>query len=117
MVLTKDKQTLYTCTTQDDYRVTKYEINEASSCWEKLYDLPRAHNDSNENILQLKLNNEENILLCTTGNGFVVWFLTTNVVAMVLMLPNGVRNISTKIMCSNSIMISGTKNYAVAGVR
>ena len=115
--MTKDKKTLYACTTKDVYQVTKYAMDETSTEWEKVFDLPRAHNDDVEYLLQLKLDKEQETLLATTGNGFIVWFLENKNDAIVLMLPNGVRNISTKMMCSNSIMISGTKNYAVAGVR
>ena len=117
MVMTKNKKTLYTCTTDDIFQVTKYTIDESSTCWQKALDLPRAYNDDVEYMLQLKLNKEDKTLLATTGNGFVVWFLDSISDAYVLMLPNGVRNISTKMMSSNSIMISGKKNYAVAGVR
>ncbi|XP_043470617.1 NACHT and WD repeat domain-containing protein 2 [Leptopilina heterotoma] len=117
MVMTNDKKTLYACTTKENYRVTKYFIEETSSYWEKISDMPRTNNDEIEYILQLKLDKEEEILLATTGNGFVVWFLESKSDAHVLSLPNGVRNIRTKMMNSSSIMISGTKNYAVAGVR
>lgn len=116
MIMTRDKKTLYACTTKDIYQVTKYVIEESFQ-WKKVVDMPKAHNHNIEYILQLKLCKEEDTLLATTGNGFVVWFLKSKSDAMVLMLPNGVRNISTRMMCSNSIMISGTKNYAVAGVR
>lgn len=117
MVISKDKSTLYACTSENDYRVTRYKCDEVSSYWEKAFDMPRAYNDDVEYLLQLKLDREEEMLLATTGNGFVVWFLESKSDAHVLMLPNGVRNISTRMMCSNSIMVSGTKNYAVAGVR
>lgn len=115
--MNNQKDTLYACTTKDIYKITKYMIDETSAFWEKKEDIPRAYNDDVEYILQLKLNKEEECLLATTGNGFVVWFLESKSDAHVLMLPNGVRNISTRMMYSNSIMVSGTKNYAVAGVR
>lgn len=117
MIMTKDKGTLYACTSKDDYRVVKYSSDETSSYWEKVFDMPRAYNDDVEYLLQLKLDREEEMLLATTGNGFIVWFLEIKSDAHVLTLPNGVRNISTRMMCSNSVMVSGTKNYAVAGVR
>lgn len=115
--MNNQKDTLYACTTKDTYKITKYMIDETSTFWEKKEDIPRAYNDDVEYILQLKLDKEEECLLATTGNGFVVWFLESKSDAHVLVLPNGVRNISTRMMYSNSIMISGTKNYAVAGVR
>lgn len=34
-----------------------------------------------------------------------------------LLLPHGVRNISTKMLESNSVMLDSSKQYAVAGVR
>lgn len=42
---------------------------------------------------------------------------TNNSNAVVLCLPHTVRNISTKVMQSNSVMISSDKKYAVGGVR
>lgn len=117
LVMTKDKGTLYACTSKDDYRITKYRSDETSSHWEKVFDMPRAYNDDVEYLLQLKLDREEEMLLATTGNGFIVWFLESKSDAHVLMLPNGVRNINTRMLYSNSVMVSGTKNYAVAGVR
>lgn len=117
MVMTRDKKTLYACTTKNDFRVTKYSAEDSSSYWEKCMDMPRAHNDDNEYLLQLKMDREEETLLATTGNGFVVWILENKSDAAVLSLPNGVRNISTRMLNSNSVMVSGTKNYAVAGVR
>lgn len=115
--MTNNKQVLYACTTKGDYRVTKYTSDETSSQWERVFDMPRAFNDDVEYLLQLKLDREEEMLLATSANGFIVWFLESKSDAYVLILPNGVRNISTKMMCSNSIMVSGNKNYAVAGVR
>lgn len=117
MVMTKDKVTLYACTNKDDYRITKYTTDDTSIYWKRAFDMSRAYNDDVEYILQLKLDKEEEMLLATTGNGFIVWFLESKSDAHVLMLPNGVRNINTRMMYSNSIMVSGTKNYAVAGVR
>ena len=115
--MTNDKKTLYACTMKGNYRVSKFIIDESSSYWEKTLDMPRTNNDDVEYLLQLKLDREEELLLATTGNGFVVWFLESKSDAIVLSLPNGVRNISTRMMNSSSIMVSGTKNYAVAGVR
>lgn len=101
-------------------------------------------NDDVEALLQLKLDTEERTLLGTTNNGFVVWNLgasekaknnfldnvnddfnsidklSANVredEAVVLALPHGVRNISTRMLESNSIMLDAAKKYAVAGVR
>lgn len=63
-----------------------------------------------------------NELAGTTSNGFVIWDFDEenridNGEAVVLTLPYGTRNITTKMLHSNSIMLSGHKNYAIAGVR
>lgn len=74
-------------------------------------------------LLQLKLDQvNDRWLMGTSGNGFVLWdFDNENPIhpgeAIYLALPHGVRNISTKMMQSNSIMISSKIDYAVAGVR
>ena len=70
-------------------------------------------------LLQLKFDGKINMLLGTTGKGFVVWDLgnSINGEAIYLALPHGVRNITTKMMMSNSIMVSASLDYAVAGVR
>lgn len=99
-----------------------------------------SDNDSVEALLQLKLDKTETILLGTTANGFLVWLLgreRQRIDSMclndfetelkeersvcskvtVLQLPHGIRNISTKMLRSNSVMLSASRDYAVAGVR
>lgn len=106
-----------------DKKFTTYQINHPSD------------NCDTEALLQIKLDAEERTLLGSTSNGFVIWNLgsegfvendaavetfnrmVSQKEAVVLPLPHGVRNISTKILESNSIMLDSTKQYAVAGVR
>lgn len=118
IVFTKDKSTLYACTTDNNYIVSKYIKSERR--WEKLEDLPRSETDDTEVMLQLKLDKHDKILFGTTSNGFVLWDFNEEPIsrqAIVLKLPYGTRNISTKMLQSNSIMVSDRKNYAIAGVR
>lgn len=72
-------------------------------------------------LLQLKLDQNDRMLLGTAGKGFVIWdFDTENPIgsgAIYLPLPHGIRNITTKMMTSNSVMVSSKLDYAVAGVR
>lgn len=60
-------------------------------------------------------------IIGTTGNGFVIWDLHEDdkfdEEAVVLTLPYGTRNITTKMLQSNSVTLSAHKNYAIAGVR
>lgn len=119
-MITKEQDTLYACTTQNNYSVSIYHKNEQEFKWLKIKDLPRSPTDETEVVLQLKLDKDEKILYGTTSNGFVIWHLDPSEddrPAIVLALPYGIRNISTIMLQSNSIMISGHKNYAIAGVR
>ncbi|GFG36815.1 hypothetical protein Cfor_08648 [Coptotermes formosanus] len=121
MVMTQDKSSIYCCTGKGHYGVTQYCVDRASSKWILQRELPRAEKDNLEVLLQLKLDREGNTLLGTSGNGFVVWEFGDNAQhpnkAVVLPLPHGVRNISTRILYSNSCMISAARDYVVAGVR
>lgn len=96
-------------------------IDERNGEWKYVQDLPRYENDSKEMLLQLKLDQDDRMLLGTAGKGFVIWdFDTNNSIgdgAIYLALPHGVRNITTKMMTSNSVMVSSKLDYAVAGVR
>lgn len=116
LVFTKDKKTLYVCTTVDCYAVSKYVRSDCDRKWLKVEDLPRAVSDDSEVVLQLKLDKNDEMLFGTTSNGFVIWNLI-NPNVLVLKLPYGTRNISTKMLQSNSIMLSAHGNYAIAGVR
>lgn len=62
---------------------------------------------------------QDTLLLGTTRKGFVIWDLQNQIgeEVMYLPLPHGVRNITTKMMTSNSVMVGATLSYAVAGVR
>lgn len=124
MVSNRDKTLIYACTADNCYMVSKYQRNDETLEWDRLLDLPRAEDDENEAMLQLKLHTDEHILFGTTNNGFIIWDFNDSEEeeriaedAIVLMLPHGTRNISTKMQQSNSIMLSAKRNYAVAGVR
>lgn len=62
LVLTKDKSTIYCCIEPDLYQVTKFIKCEKSKTWKKVADLPRAHNDDTEIMLQLKLDKHDKVL-------------------------------------------------------
>lgn len=89
--------------------------------WIRTRDFARYENDHKEMLLQLKLDQSDRFLMATTGNGFVLWDLDEENPlgegAIYFALPHGVRNISTKMTQSNSMMISSKHDYAVAGVR
>ena len=121
MVMTQDKTVTYCCTGEGNYAVTQYKADPQSGKWSFERDLPRMENDEIEVLLQLKLDRDETTLLGTTGNGFVVWEFGEEArhpdKAVTLCLPHGVRNISTRMLCSNSCMVSAARDYVVAGVR
>lgn len=124
-VLNKPRNKMYCCLTEGTYQVSEltFTLNEETgeAVWEETKELPRYENDHKEMLLQLKLDQHDRFLMATTGNGFVIWdFGTEDIInegAIYLPLPHGVRNISTKMMQSNSIMISSKIDYAIAGVR
>ncbi|XP_014255655.1 NACHT and WD repeat domain-containing protein 2 isoform X2 [Cimex lectularius] len=117
MVMSLDKTTMYCCQEEGSYAVSKISALEGAESWEKVETLNSPYNDATEILLQLKLDKAENTLLGTTYNGFAVWDLTGEIEPKMLLLPHGMRNITTKIMVSNSFMISAARDYAVAGVR
>lgn len=116
IVFSRDKTTLFACTTEDCYAVSKYVRNENDRTWLKIFELPRSETDDTEVLLQLKLDKSEDFLFGTTSNGFLIWNLR-NPDVTALKLPYGTRNISTKMSQSNSITMSAHGNYAIAGVR
>lgn len=80
--------------------------------------LPRFCEDPLEMLLQLKYDKRNNMLLGTTGKGFAIWTLNEpDSKVHYMALPHGVRNITTRMMVSNSVMVSATLDFAVAGVR
>nr|CAD7412869.1 unnamed protein product [Timema poppensis] len=120
MVMTRDRSIIYCCTQPDRYGVTKYCAYPKEARWLEEKTLPAAENDDVEVLLQLKLDKDETTLIGTTGNGFVLWDFSeesTREDALVFPLPHGVRNISTRLIQSNSCMVSAARDYAVAGVR
>lgn len=81
-----------------------------------------SDNESVESVLQLKFDKNETVVLASTANGFAVWFLmpdeeNQNIRGIFLSLPHSVRNITTRMLTSNSVMLSADGNYAIAGVR
>lgn len=126
-VLAPNKQwnRLFCCTRANVYSVSEFEYvyNESKniSNWKHVQDLDCYDNYEKEALLQLKLDQHDKILIGTSGKGFIVWdFNEENRIgegAVYLPLPHGVRNISTKMMSSNSMMISSKLDYSVAGVR
>lgn len=125
-VLAPNKQwnRLYCCCNEESFAVSEFAygvVDETHAKWEFVQTLDRYAGDDKEMLLQLKLDQNDRMLLGTTGRGFVIWdFDTVNSIgagAIYLSLPHGVRNITTKMMTSNSIMVSSKMDYAVAGVR
>lgn len=115
---------IFCCTTQGNCTVTEYRcaIDAAAGRWLFVRHLPCYDSYEKELLLQLKLDRGDRWLLGTAGKGFIVWDLGDQPgqpcdAVVYLALPHGVRNISTKLMSSNSIMISSKCDYAVAGVR
>lgn len=99
--------------------MTQYKYSEDLNAWEMVKELPRYEGDDTEMLLQLKFDKPNGMLLGSTGKGFALWNLNNTITdkAIYVALPHGVRNITTKMMTSNSVMVSASLKYAVAGVR
>lgn len=116
---------LFCCKTESNYLVSEfkyvYDEEQKHGKWEHIQDLEPYDSYEKEGLLQLKLDQNDRMLLGTCGKGFVIWdFGDEDRIgegAVYLPLPHGVRNISTKMMTSNSIMVSSKLDYCVAGVR
>lgn len=113
---------IFCCTMENNFLVSEYQYehneDKKSGCWQLVQELASYENYEKEPLLQLKLDQNERMLLGTAGKGFIVWnFGVDDSGAIYLALPHGVRNISTRMMSSNSIMISSKFDYAIAGVR
>lgn len=132
MTFDADWNTFYCCCTTDTYQVTefRYEVavndvddddkDNVAHSWQRVKDLPRYEADDTEMLLQIKYDKSNGMLLGTTGKGFALWDLRGTLTedrAIYVALPHGVRNITTKMMTSNSVMVSASCKYAVAGVR
>ncbi|XP_055907671.1 NACHT and WD repeat domain-containing protein 2 [Eupeodes corollae] len=126
LAINRQRNKIYCCATDDIYQVSAFEFNidttTGAISWTFKEYLPRFENDDKEMLLQLRLDKDNRMLLGTSGKGFVIWDFGSedsriDDSAMYLSLPHGVRNIATKMMQSNSIMVSSSLNYAVAGVR
>lgn len=125
MTANKEWNQIFCCTSDGNYSVSEYQytINDIDKTaeWKFVRSLENYETYEKEMLLQLKLDINGRRLLGTAGKGFIVWdFGEENVIgdgAIYLPLPHGVRNISTKMMTSNSFMVSLKFDYAVAGVR
>ncbi|XP_053968962.1 NACHT and WD repeat domain-containing protein 2 [Anastrepha ludens] len=126
LAINKPRTKIYGCASEENYEVSVFRFEENSSAdsigWILEEQLPRFENDEKEMLLQLRLDQDDRMLLGTAGKGFVIWDFgkddeRLSEDAMYFALPHGVRNITTRIMQSNSIMVSSKMDYAVAGVR
>ncbi|XP_065202628.1 NACHT and WD repeat domain-containing protein 2 isoform X2 [Planococcus citri] len=111
-----DRKTMYGCIEENTCKIAFFQCDPVNKKWirSKILPLPEYYN--NDNLLQLKLGKDEESLLATLANSFMIWLLNEDVVK-ILKLPHGIRNISAKMTQSNSCMLSQNKDYVVAGVR
>lgn len=116
---------IFCCPNSDNFLVAEYKYilndEKKSYHWKHVQDLDCYDNYEKEALLQLKLDQNDRFLIGTAGKGFIVWDFNDDERvgdgAIYLPLPHGVRNISTRMMVSNSMMVSSKLDYSVAGVR
>ncbi|XP_039275654.1 NACHT and WD repeat domain-containing protein 2 [Nilaparvata lugens] len=115
MVLSRDRTRLFCCTEEGNFSVTEYSAPRGAKTWTKVRRLPSTYNDRVETLLQLKLDKAEESVLGSTANGFVVWQVASE--RVVVLITHGCAQISTRMLQSNSCMLSAANDYVVAGVR
>ena len=106
----------WACSTPKSKDVSVYEFTNGN--WKKKKDY--AQND--HLLLQLSLSTDENYLMGTYHGGFQIWSVQEQNNGDVprnvnLKLPNGVRNVPTKMNQSNSCVLSAQNQYAISGIR
>lgn len=95
-------------------------LSASNTQWKKCCDLT-----GEEPLLQLRMSETENHLLGTTALGFCLWPVSDlstsldgeNRKRVDFKLPPGVRNISVRLLHSNTMVLSKEDEYALAGVR
>ncbi|KAG7172706.1 NACHT and WD repeat domain-containing protein 2-like [Homarus americanus] len=112
MTWTKCRRWLYCCTEDHGQDVCVYRRDDEASCWT----LDRVVAPNNHKLLMVHLTGDQKHLIGTFMTGFQVWEVESGA-AWTLMLPHGIRNISTQLLKSNSCVLSKGYKYAVAGVR
>ncbi|KAI5755532.1 hypothetical protein M8J77_017783 [Diaphorina citri] len=122
LVFSADKNKIFCCSEEGKFSVSEFDAPRGSTIWSYVRTLPPIYNESVESVLQLKFDKNETVVLASTANGFAVWFLmpdeeNQNIRGIFLSLPHSVRNITTRMLTSNSVMLSADGNYAIAGVR
>ncbi|KAF2357627.1 WD40-repeat-containing domain [Trinorchestia longiramus] len=104
----EESEELYCCSS--DHNVTLYKQGQQE--WEASLTLANS-----TPLLQLLLDFDNENLIGTCMMGFKVWQVVDDKKTWNLLLPHGIRNISTQPLTSNSCIISKGHDYAVAGVR
>ncbi|XP_076047272.1 NACHT and WD repeat domain-containing protein 2 [Oratosquilla oratoria] len=110
MAWSKDRQRLYACLPENGEDLCA--LRRGRRSWV----LDRIISPNSNKLLQLYLTHDELHLIATFMLGFHVWEVETGT-GWHLRLPHGIRNISTKLLESNSCVLSKGYDYAVAGVR
>ncbi|XP_068248399.1 NACHT and WD repeat domain-containing protein 2 [Palaemon carinicauda] len=110
MAWTPDRMDLYCCVNENGDDVCHFRRGP------KEWTLERVISHNEYKLLMLYLTHDQNHLVGTFMTGFQVWEVASGK-GWTLQLPHGVRNISTRLLKSNTCILSKGYHHAVAGVR
>lgn len=102
---------MFACT--EEHRDNLVEFNLIEGEWKE----KRVYGPNNDKLIQLAFSQDSKHVVATFMFGYKVWNLRSGKLISLLLPDNGVRNISTRLLESNSCVLSKDSVYAIAGVR
>lgn len=120
IVLNKDQTKVWVCPLEYGetfdttvFDIVMYEHND--SAWH----VAKTYDSNPYPLLQLKLSTEERYVVGTFMTGFLLWSAKKEEpgTAIILNLPNGIRNVTKKMNKSSNCVLSAGNKYAIAGIR
>ncbi|CAL8088660.1 unnamed protein product [Orchesella dallaii] len=112
LAITADREKVFTLVEQHENCLVELTMSKSPLEWA----VTRVYEGNNDKLIQLQFSQNEMYIVGTFMFGFKVWNLESGRM-VTLLLPEGIRNISTKLLESNSCVLSKDAIYAIAGVR
>ncbi|ESO82088.1 hypothetical protein LOTGIDRAFT_135306 [Lottia gigantea] len=110
IVLTKDKQMLYTCIEISDNSIVLYQRTD------KTWKYVKTISDNKDSVFALALSRDEKYLIATVASGFKLWDLRI-MTRRDLKLPPGARNIPSKNQLTSQVVFTRLNEFVVSTVR
>lgn len=111
LAIKSSRTKLYTCI--EKYQDFVVEMNLIDGIWT----VGKIYGENTDKLIQLEFSQDDKFIVGTFMFGYKAWNLETGKIVTLLLPDNGIRNISTKLLESNSCVLSKDSIYAIAGVR